>query len=153
MKATLWGIICPWGIGIYTSPGMPDCGAFLPLLLTQEGGEGRGEEARFVEIPLSPALSPLVPRGERGNLCRYQCFCLGAVGAANQAEGWGLLGPKAGPGPNGLFASLKAEKLVFGCLTGGGNADTLGSMPRAMRVEHPGAIYHVMDRGDQREDI
>jgi hypothetical protein len=40
---------------------MPDCGAFLPLLLTQEGGEGRGEEARFVEIlpfPLSPDLSP-----------------------------------------------------------------------------------------------
>ena len=24
--------------------------------------------------------------------------------------------------------------------------------PRAMRVE-PGAIYHVMDRGDRREDI
>src|ERR1043165_2878485 len=27
-----------------------------------EGGEGRGEEA--LEFPLSPALSPLVPRGE-----------------------------------------------------------------------------------------
>jgi hypothetical protein len=26
-------------------------------------------------------------------------------------------------------------------------------MPRAMRVEHPGAIYHVIDRGDRREDI
>ena len=26
-------------------------------------------------------------------------------------------------------------------------------MPRAMRVEFPGAIYHVMDRGDRREDI
>jgi hypothetical protein len=26
-------------------------------------------------------------------------------------------------------------------------------MPRKMRVEHPGAIYHVMDRGDRREDI
>ena len=26
-------------------------------------------------------------------------------------------------------------------------------MPRAMRVEYPGAIYHVMDRGDCREDI
>src|ERR1035441_3659963 len=26
-------------------------------------------------------------------------------------------------------------------------------MPRAMRVEYPGAIYHVMDRGDRREDI
>jgi hypothetical protein len=24
-------------------------------------------------------------------------------------------------------------------------------MPRAMRVEFPGAIYHVMDRGDRRE--
>jgi hypothetical protein len=24
-------------------------------------------------------------------------------------------------------------------------------MPRAMRVEYPGAIYHVMDRGDRRE--
>ena len=58
--------------GIYASREMPDFGAFLPLLLTQEGGEGGGEEARIVEIPLSPALSPLVPRGERGNLCRYQ---------------------------------------------------------------------------------
>ena len=26
-------------------------------------------------------------------------------------------------------------------------------MPRTMRVEYPGAIYHVMDRGDRREDI
>jgi hypothetical protein len=25
-------------------------------------------------------------------------------------------------------------------------------MPRTMRVEHPGAIYHVMDRGGRRED-
>jgi hypothetical protein len=24
---------------------------------------------------------------------------------------------------------------------------------RAMRVDYPGAIYHVMDRGDRREDI
>jgi hypothetical protein len=26
-------------------------------------------------------------------------------------------------------------------------------MPRAMRVEYPGVIYHVMDRGNRREDI
>src|SRR5438132_818869 len=26
------------------------------------------------------------------------------------------------------------------------------SMPRMMRVEYPGAIYHVMDRGDRREN-
>ena len=26
-------------------------------------------------------------------------------------------------------------------------------MPRKMRVEYPGAIYHVMSRGDRREDI
>ena len=30
---------------------------------------------------------------------------------------------------------------------------TLSPMPRTMRVEYPGAIYHVMDRGDRREDI
>jgi hypothetical protein len=37
---------------------------FLPLFPTQEGGEGWGEE-EFL-WPLSPALSPLVPRrGER----------------------------------------------------------------------------------------
>jgi len=29
----------------------------------------------------------------------------------------------------------------------------LSVMPRAMRVEYPGAIYHVMDRGDRREEI
>src|ERR1035437_1959320 len=37
----------------------------LPLLLTKEGGEGRGEEMFLFGPPLSPALSPLVPRGER----------------------------------------------------------------------------------------
>jgi len=26
-------------------------------------------------------------------------------------------------------------------------------MPRAMRVEYPGAIYHVMNRGDRQEDL
>ena len=26
-------------------------------------------------------------------------------------------------------------------------------MPRKLRVESPGAIYHVMSRGDRREDI
>ena len=26
-------------------------------------------------------------------------------------------------------------------------------MPRTMRVKYPGAIYHVMDRGERREDI
>ena len=26
-------------------------------------------------------------------------------------------------------------------------------MPRKMRVEYPGAIYHIMSRGDRREDI
>ena len=26
-------------------------------------------------------------------------------------------------------------------------------MPRRMRVEYPGAICHVMDRGERREDI
>ena len=29
----------------------------------------------------------------------------------------------------------------------------LWNMPRAMRVEYPGAIYHVMDRGDRPENI
>jgi hypothetical protein len=27
------------------------------------------------------------------------------------------------------------------------------SMPRKLRVEYPGAMYHVMSRGDRREDI
>ena len=53
------------GIGIYTSREMPDCGAFPPLLLTQEGGEGRGEEARFVEPPLSSSLPTRSSWGER----------------------------------------------------------------------------------------
>ena len=41
----------------------------------------------------------------------------------------------------------------FLCLTWGGYPDTHGTMPRAMRVELPGSIYDVMDRGDRREDI
>src|SRR5205814_4563433 len=27
------------------------------------------------------------------------------------------------------------------------------SMPRQLRIEYPGAIYHVMNRGDHRENI
>ena len=27
------------------------------------------------------------------------------------------------------------------------------AMPRALRIEYPGAIYHVMNRGDRREPI
>ena len=27
------------------------------------------------------------------------------------------------------------------------------SMPRKIRVEYPGAIYHVLSRGDRRDDI
>jgi hypothetical protein len=26
-------------------------------------------------------------------------------------------------------------------------------MPRQLRIEYPGALYHVMSRGDRREDI
>jgi len=26
-------------------------------------------------------------------------------------------------------------------------------MPRPLRIEYPGAIYHIMNRGDRREDI
>ena len=26
-------------------------------------------------------------------------------------------------------------------------------MPRKLRIEYPGAIYHVLNRGDQRENI
>ena len=26
-------------------------------------------------------------------------------------------------------------------------------MPRALRIEYPGAVYHVMNRGDRREPI
>ena len=30
---------------------------------------------------------------------------------------------------------------------------TAGCMARALRIQYPGAIYHAMNRGDQREDI
>ena len=34
-----------------------------------------------------------------------------------------------------------------------GPGPILLSMPRKLRLEFPGAMYHVMSRGDQREDI
>ena len=37
----------------------------MPLPLFHPMEEGWGEEALFSRLPLSPALSPLVPRGER----------------------------------------------------------------------------------------
>jgi hypothetical protein len=42
---------------------------------------------RVLLIPLSPALSPLVPRGERGNLCRYQCPAKWGEGGRRPGEG------------------------------------------------------------------
>jgi hypothetical protein len=35
----------------------------------------------------------------------------------------------------------------------GPEGGSLWTMPRASRVDYPGAIYHVMDRGDRQEDI
>jgi len=40
----------------------------------------------------------------------------------------------------------------FSVLDEGGQGGIVGFMPRAMRVEYPGTIYHVMDRGDRQED-
>ncbi len=34
-----------------------------------------------------------------------------------------------------------------------GSFETIGTMPRKLRVEYEGAIYHVMNRGDRREPI
>jgi hypothetical protein len=34
----------------------------------------------------------------------------------------------------------------------GRKGGSLWTMPRAMRLEYPGAIYHVMDCGDRQED-
>ena len=39
------------------------------------------------------------------------------------------------------------------CLTPGGVAGRLGNMARKLRIEYPGAVYHVMNRGDRREAI
>jgi hypothetical protein len=41
----------------------------------------------------------------------------------------------------------------FSALDEKGKRGIVGFMPRAMRVEYPGAIYHVMDRGDRQKDI
>ena len=38
----------------------------LPLLQRNEGGEGWGEEAVFIGLPLSLTLSPFVPHGGEG---------------------------------------------------------------------------------------
>ena len=48
------------------SPSPPDEGR------RSSGSDYGGRGGAFIGLPLSPALSPLVPRGERGNLCRYQ---------------------------------------------------------------------------------
>ncbi len=34
-----------------------------------------------------------------------------------------------------------------------GHIASLRPMPRTMRVQYPGAIYHIMNRGDRRENI
>ena len=47
----------------------------------------------------------------------------------------------------------EADGLAFTVLDAGWEGRNLWTMPHTMRVEYPGAIYHVMDRGDRREDI
>jgi hypothetical protein len=42
--------------------------------------------------------------------------------------------------------------LTSGLDTGERRGDKTG-MPRKLRIEYQGAIYHVMSRGDRREDI
>jgi hypothetical protein len=43
---------------------------------------------------------------------------------------------------------MKGSVLV---LTPAGCGSKLADMPRQLRIEYPGAIYHVMNRGDRRE--
>src|SRR6266550_8648836 len=57
-------LCAPW------TPEPQDIRPFLPLFPTQEGGEGWGEEEFPFGQPLSPALSPLVPHGEREKVAR-----------------------------------------------------------------------------------
>ena len=60
-----------------------------------------------------------------------------------------------------LPARLTAEQAVKGSthslvrfsLPKTGNSGVAAVMPRKIRVEYGGAIYHVMSRGDRREDI
>ena len=56
-------------------------------------------------------------------------------------------------------AATWAATLRNECQTSVLTIDTLGAygyafgVPRKLRIEYPGAIYHVMNRGDQREAI
>jgi hypothetical protein len=57
-----------------------------------------------------------------------------------------------------LYASLteqlwRQRKCVKGSLilTKGGYRNKPADIPRQLRIEYPGAIYHVMNRGDRRE--
>ena len=78
-------------VGSYTSREMPDDGAFLPLLLTKEGGGGRGEEARFIKPP-PLQLSP-------------HSFLVGREGTCADTNAEGERVPKAGEGAvNGFKA-------------------------------------------------
>src|SRR6188474_460255 len=44
--------------------------AVFSLSSDEGGGEGWGEELCFIGFPLSPTLSPLVPRGARECMCK-----------------------------------------------------------------------------------
>lgn len=49
-------------------------------------------------------------------------------------------------------ASVSPHYLNF-LLTGLALSASIGAMPRKLRIQYPGAIYHVMNRGDHREKI
>ena len=54
-----------WRTAIGIRKSASEAEAVLSLSSDEGGGEGRGEELGFIGFPLTPTLSPLVPRGAR----------------------------------------------------------------------------------------
>ena len=52
-----------------------------------------------------------------------------------------------------FFERVRPYIFDFGLTFGLGSSKPLGGMPRKIRVQYPGAMYHVMSRGDQRDEI
>jgi hypothetical protein len=60
------------------------------------------------------------------------------------------------PGPPAKYPGLQkgsAHSLVRFPLTSQLRVMSFQMMPRRLRVQYPGAIYHIMSRGDREEDI
>jgi hypothetical protein len=123
------------------------CGLALVLALSQMLEHGLGP---FGRADMHPRRNPLDRQGRFApQPSKFPLLTLlDAPDFTRLATG----NPKSGPAlPPGSGASRGDARRQTGSWFRSLLALDVAGLPRSMRMEYPGATYHVMDRGDRRE--